>query len=66
MPDPHGLIAALRRARVVPVVRTRSAAHAATAIAWLRAEGLTVFEVTMTVPDAPGLIRALAAEPGLV
>jgi len=60
------LIAALRRAVVVPVVRTTNAAHAATAIAWLRAEGMTVFEITMTVPDAPGLIRALAAEPDLL
>ena len=66
MPDPQGLIATLRRARVVPVVRTASAAHAATAVAWLREAGLAIFEITMTVPDATGLIRALAADPGLV
>lgn len=66
MPNPHPLLATLRRARVVPVVRTRQAAHAATAVAWLREAGFAVFEITMTVPDAPGLIRALAAEPGLV
>jgi 2-dehydro-3-deoxyphosphogluconate aldolase/(4S)-4-hydroxy-2-oxoglutarate aldolase len=61
-PPPHPLIAELRRARVVPVVRTRDAAHAATAVAWLREGGLRVFEITMTVPDAPGLIRALAQD----
>lgn len=66
MPADHPLIPTLRRARVVPVVRTGRTEHARTAVAWLRAEGMTVFEITMTVPDAPGLIRALAAEPGLV
>lgn len=66
MPDRHGLIATLRRARVVPVIRTASAAHAATAVTWLRDAGFTIFEITLTVPDAPGLIRTLAAEPGLV
>lgn len=64
--DPHPLIAEFRRARVIPVVRTASAAHAATAVAWLREAGMRIFEITMTVPDAPGLIRALAAEPGLL
>jgi len=63
---PHPLIATLRRAVVVPVVRTQRADHAATAIDWLRAEGMTVFEITMTVPDAVGLIARLAAEPGLL
>lgn len=66
MPQPQDLLAALRRARVVPVVRTAEAAQAATAVAWLREAGITVFEITMTVPDAPGLIRRLAAEPGLI
>lgn len=64
--SPHPLLAPLRRAVVVPVIRTSSAAHAATAVAWLRAEGITVFEITLTVPDAVGLIRALAAEPDLL
>jgi len=66
MPAPNAMIDHLRRARVVPVVRTRRADHAATAIAWLRDAGFTVFEITLTVPDAPALIQRLAAEPGLL
>lgn len=62
----HPLIPRLRAARIVPVVRTTSAELAARAVEWLRAEGLAVFEITMTVPDAPGLIRRLAADPALL
>ena len=60
------LIARLKAARVVPVVRTSTARHAATAVAWLREAGLTIFEITMTVPDAPALIRDLASDPSLL
>jgi 2-dehydro-3-deoxyphosphogluconate aldolase / (4S)-4-hydroxy-2-oxoglutarate aldolase len=62
----HPLLARLRTARVVPVVRTLETRHAATAVRWLREAGLTIFEITMTVPDAAALIRELAAEPGLL
>lgn len=62
MPD----LSLLRAALVIPVVRTRSAAHAATAVAWLREAGLSVFEITMTIPDAPALIRELASDPSLL
>jgi 2-dehydro-3-deoxyphosphogluconate aldolase/(4S)-4-hydroxy-2-oxoglutarate aldolase len=65
MPD-EALISRLRAARVVPVVRTRSAAHAATGVEWLRAAGLRVFEITMTIPDAPALIRDLASDASLL
>lgn len=65
MPD-HPLITRLRAERVVPVVRTRSASLAATAIQWLRDAGLTMFEITMTIPDAPALIRELASDKGLL
>ncbi|MBK1658187.1 bifunctional 4-hydroxy-2-oxoglutarate aldolase/2-dehydro-3-deoxy-phosphogluconate aldolase [Paracraurococcus ruber] len=61
----HPLIPALRRARVVPVVRTSTAALAATACAWLREAGMGILEITLTIPDAIPLIRELAAEPGL-
>ena len=60
------LLAALRAARVVPVVRTRSAAHAATGVGWLRDAGIRIFEITMTIPDAPALIRDLASDPALL
>ncbi len=60
------LIARLRAARVVPVVRTSTAAHAATAVSWLRDAGLRIFEITMTIPDAPALIRDLASDPDLL
>lgn len=62
----HPLLPVLRRARVVPVIRTSTAALTATACAWLREAGLGVLEITLTTPDAVALIRELAAEPGLL
>jgi 2-dehydro-3-deoxyphosphogluconate aldolase/(4S)-4-hydroxy-2-oxoglutarate aldolase len=62
----HALIPRLSAARVVPVVRTTRPELAARAVEWLRGVGITVFEITMTVPDAPGLIRQLAADPALI
>jgi len=60
------LLPRLRAARVIPVVRTSSAHLAARAVEWLRGAGLNVFEITMTVPDAPALIRDLASDPALL
>jgi 2-dehydro-3-deoxyphosphogluconate aldolase/(4S)-4-hydroxy-2-oxoglutarate aldolase len=62
----HPLLPALRRARVVPVVRTSTAALAATACAWLCEAGMEVLEITLTTPDAVALIRELSGEPGLL
>ncbi len=62
----RALIERLRAARVVPVVRTRDRAIAATGIAWLREAGFRVFEITMTIPGAPALIAELARDPGLL
>jgi 2-dehydro-3-deoxyphosphogluconate aldolase/(4S)-4-hydroxy-2-oxoglutarate aldolase len=62
----HDLIPRLSAARVVPVVRTTRPELAKRAVEWLRGAGLTVFEITMTVPDAPGLVRQLAADPALL
>jgi 2-dehydro-3-deoxyphosphogluconate aldolase/(4S)-4-hydroxy-2-oxoglutarate aldolase len=65
MTEPN-LMAQLRAARVVPVVRTRDAATAARGVQWLRDAGLRIFEITMTIPDAPALIRELASDPALL
>jgi 2-dehydro-3-deoxyphosphogluconate aldolase/(4S)-4-hydroxy-2-oxoglutarate aldolase len=63
---PHELLETFHAARVIPVVRTRSAHSAAKAIEWLREAGLRIFEITMTVPDATALIRDLASDPALL
>ena len=63
---PETLLDTLRAARIVPVVRTHETRHAATAVQWLRDAGLRIFEITMTIPDAPSLIRELARDPGLL
>ncbi len=60
------LIQRLRHARVVPVVRTSSADHAATAIQWLHAAGIRIFEITMTIPGAVGLIASLSRDSDLL
>ena len=60
------IIERLAAARVVPVVRTPTAALAETAVGWLRDAGVTVFEITMTIPGGIELIRSLAADPGLL
>jgi 2-dehydro-3-deoxyphosphogluconate aldolase/(4S)-4-hydroxy-2-oxoglutarate aldolase len=62
----HTLLETLRAARVVPVVRTREARHAITAVQWLRDAGLSIIEITMTIPDAASLIRELAADKSLL
>jgi 2-dehydro-3-deoxyphosphogluconate aldolase/(4S)-4-hydroxy-2-oxoglutarate aldolase len=62
----HPLIERLRAARVVPVVRTSTVRLAATAVGWLRNAGLRIFEITMTIPDAPALIRELSSDPSLL
>lgn len=62
----EALLSTLRMARVVPVVRTQQARHAATAVQWLHDAGLRIFEITMTIPDAPALIKELAADSSLL
>jgi 2-dehydro-3-deoxyphosphogluconate aldolase/(4S)-4-hydroxy-2-oxoglutarate aldolase len=51
---------------VVPVIRTSAAAYAERAVEWLHGAGLRIFEITMTIPDAPALIRALAQDKSLL
>lgn len=62
----HPLLPRLRQARVVPVIRTASTDHARQVVQWLHDAGLRIFEITLTVPDAPALIRDLAADPSLL
>jgi 2-dehydro-3-deoxyphosphogluconate aldolase/(4S)-4-hydroxy-2-oxoglutarate aldolase len=62
----HPVIARLAAARIVPVVRTTRAELAERAVDWLRGTSIAVFEITLTVPDAPGLIRRLATDPALL
>ncbi len=64
--DRSDMLARLRAARVVPVVRMKSSANAERAVGWMRDEGLTVFEITMTVPGAVDLIATLARDPTLL
>jgi 2-dehydro-3-deoxyphosphogluconate aldolase/(4S)-4-hydroxy-2-oxoglutarate aldolase len=50
----------VRRARVVPLIRTREAATARRVGASLIEAGATVLEVALTCPDAPAVLRALS------
>lgn len=52
----------IRATGLVPVVRADSAEHAMRAVAALRAGGLDVLELTMTVPGAIDVIRALCSD----
>ncbi|WP_419896963.1 bifunctional 4-hydroxy-2-oxoglutarate aldolase/2-dehydro-3-deoxy-phosphogluconate aldolase [Roseomonas sp. USHLN139] len=63
---PHPLIETFRAARIVPVVRTSTAARAVTAVEWLRDAGITIFEITLTIPDALSVIRDVASDPKLL
>ena len=49
---------------VIPVIRARSADEAAGAIAAIQAGGLSILEITMTVPGAVDLIRDVARRAG--
>src|SRR5262245_53614003 len=62
----HPLVLRMREARVVPVVRTQTTAQAAQVVRWLQDVGLSIFEITMTVPDARSLIRELASDTRLI
>jgi len=59
--DKDGVVARIRELGVIPVIRARSAEEAGRAIEAIRAGGVDVLEITMTVPDAVALIREVAA-----
>ncbi|HBB87698.1 MAG TPA: 2-dehydro-3-deoxyphosphogluconate aldolase [Blastocatellia bacterium] len=54
----------IRETGLIPVVRAESSDQALGAVAALRAGGLNVLEITMTVPGAVEVIRTLIAECG--
>ncbi|MDX6383136.1 MAG: 2-dehydro-3-deoxyphosphogluconate aldolase / (4S)-4-hydroxy-2-oxoglutarate aldolase [Blastocatellia bacterium] len=54
----------IRATGLVPVVRAESSEQAMRAVAALKAGGLDVLEVTMTVPGAIGVIQSLVNEYG--
>jgi 2-keto-3-deoxy-6-phosphogluconate aldolase len=62
MTKPSPTLDLLRAAKIVPVIRTPSARHAATAVQWLYDSGIRIFEITLTIPDAVSLIRDLASD----
>jgi len=55
------LTRALKDARIVPVIRHPDTTIAETACRLLAQEGARVLEITMTVPDASGLLQRLGA-----
>ncbi len=58
---PERALDLILRARVVPIVRTRSTAWAAEVAGALARAGMDVIEITFTVPDAASVIRSLRA-----
>jgi len=59
---PERALDLILRARVVPIVRTRSTAWAAEVADVLAHAGMDVIEITFTVPDAASVIRSLRAK----
>lgn len=60
------VLQALRGHGVVPVVRFTDGDEARRAVGLLHDVGFRTFEVTLTVPDAIGLVRELAARPDVL
>jgi 2-dehydro-3-deoxyphosphogluconate aldolase/(4S)-4-hydroxy-2-oxoglutarate aldolase len=62
--DKQQVMARIRDVGVVPVIRAESADEAARAIDAIRAGGVNVLEITMTVPGAVSLIAEVARRVG--
>ncbi len=58
--DKQQVLARIREVGLIPVVRAQSPEEAAVAIEAIRAGGVPILEITLTVPGAVGLIEALA------
>src|SRR5688500_19982899 len=57
MSDKAAVIQTIRRIGIIPVVRAQSSDEAMKAIDAIRAGGISILEVTMTVPGAVGVIE---------
>jgi 2-dehydro-3-deoxyphosphogluconate aldolase / (4S)-4-hydroxy-2-oxoglutarate aldolase len=64
--DKQTVLETIGREKLVPVVRTDKREDAQAAIETLAACGIKVFEITMTVPDAVGLIADLSSQDILI
>jgi 2-dehydro-3-deoxyphosphogluconate aldolase / (4S)-4-hydroxy-2-oxoglutarate aldolase len=62
--DKAAVLERIRSVGLIPVVRARSADEAARAIDAIRSGGVSVIEITMTVPGAVALIREVARRAG--
>jgi 2-dehydro-3-deoxyphosphogluconate aldolase / (4S)-4-hydroxy-2-oxoglutarate aldolase len=62
--DKQQVMARIRDVGIVPVIRAESADEAARVIDAIRAGGVSVLEITMTVPGAVGLIAEVARRVG--
>jgi 2-dehydro-3-deoxyphosphogluconate aldolase/(4S)-4-hydroxy-2-oxoglutarate aldolase len=60
----HDVLATIREVGIVPVIRAESAEAAGRAIDAIRAGGVPILEITMTVPGAVGLIEDIARKYG--
>jgi 2-dehydro-3-deoxyphosphogluconate aldolase / (4S)-4-hydroxy-2-oxoglutarate aldolase len=60
----HEVLAKIREVGLVPVIRAESAEAAGRAIEAIRAGGVPILEITMTVPGAVGLIEEMARKYG--
>jgi 2-dehydro-3-deoxyphosphogluconate aldolase/(4S)-4-hydroxy-2-oxoglutarate aldolase len=58
--DKAAVLERIRSVGVIPVIRAQSADEAARAVDAIRAGGVSVIEITMTVPGAVALIREVA------
>jgi 2-dehydro-3-deoxyphosphogluconate aldolase/(4S)-4-hydroxy-2-oxoglutarate aldolase len=64
MSDKAGVIQTIRDIGIIPVVRAKSADEAMKAIDAIREGGISILEITMTVPGAIGVIEQVAARYG--
>lgn len=64
MNSPEEVMARIREIGIVPVVRAASAGEAFAAVEAIRAGGIPILEITLTVPGAIEIIRQLTQRPG--